>query len=340
MAYESYSCRYCTTQIPSASYICKSCGKVCRDKVASSAGKKDASAPAKAPEVNSFSGMLENSAPPAPEMDGGRQFDNIGKFDISLGKSLFSDNISGLNDSFKGFDPLELSKPDAGTVNQSKPESAPQSSSITANTAAPVDKNTAGDPPPLKASGVLLDELLSNNRNFLGGSGIDAYRANKEPRLKLAIVTCSSPRLVELCERALGIGYGDAFIIRVMGASISPGPNSEVMRSLAVAVHKYGVEEIMIINHDDCGLRGLTATDFINNMKNNGVQRSSFEGVDIKSFIGSFSNFKENIRSSVAAVQNSGFIPASIAVHGMILSMKTGKLEVIVNGYSERKTSV
>ncbi len=340
MGYESYSCRYCSTQIPSASYICKSCGKVCRDKVAASAGKKDNAAPIKAPEINSFSGMLENSAPPSPEMDGGRQFENIGKFDISLGKSLFSDNISGLNDSFKGFDPLDLSKPDAGPVNPSKAETGTQPSARIPDNVTPADKNITGELPPLKASGALLDELLSNNRNFLGGSGIDAYKANKEPRLKLAIVTCSSPRLVELCERALGIGYGDAFIIRVMGASISPGLNSEVMRSLAVAVHKYGVEEIMIINHDDCGLKGLTASDFTNNMKNNGVPRSIFEGADIKSFIGSFSNFKENIRGSVAAVQNSGIIPATIAVHGMLLSMKTGKLEVIVNGYSERKSAV
>jgi len=333
-------------QIPSASYICKSCGKVCRDKVAASAGGKKAAVPenvpvpVNTPEINTFSGMLDNSAAPSPEMGGGKQFENIGKFDISLGKSLFSDSISGLNDSFKGFEPLDFSKSGSETANPAKIEMGPGPSVSGRDLMAPNDRKTPGELRPLKASGALLDELLSNNRKFMGGSGMDSYKTNKEPRLKLAIVTCASPRLVELCERALGIGYGDAFIIRVMGASISPGANSEVMRSLAIAVHKYSVEEIIILNHDDCGLKGITASDFINNMKKNDVPRSVFESVDMKTFIGGFSNFKENIRSSVAAVQASGIIPETIAVHGMLLSMKTGKLEVIVNGYNERKPAV
>ena len=337
---ELYSCHYCGTQIPSASYICKNCSKVCREKVASSAGKRDKAVPVKEPEANAFSGMLDNSAAPTPEMGGGRQFENIGKFDISLGKSLFSDNISGLNDSFKGFEPLDLSKSDSPSGEPTNKETAPQPPARKREAMPSNDKKAAGESKPLKASGALLEELLSNNRNFYGGSGIDAYKAGKEPRLKLAIVTCASPRLVELCERALGINYGDAFIIRVMGASISAGPDSEVMRSLAVAVHKYAVEEIIILNHDDCGLKGLMANDFITCMKKNDVPRSAFESVDIKSFIGGFSNFKENIRGSVAAVRNSAFIPETIAVHGMLLSMKTGKLEVIVNGYTERNLTV
>jgi len=192
---------------------------------------------------------------------------------------------------------------------------------------------------PLKSRMELLDDLARSNENFVNQGKANNYASIPATgaKKKLALVACMNPRMSKFQEEALGLECGDAFVIRVEGASFIEKATSEVLRSLAIAVHKYGVEEILVLQHDDCGMHETKMGDFIERMRKNGIFRTNLDIFDLKTFYGGFVNIKESVRRSVSFILNSGIIPETVAVHGAIIYTKTGKMEVIVNGYKERR---
>mgnify|MGYP002657392336 FL=1 len=73
------------------------------------------------------------------------------------------------------------------------------------------------------------------------------------PDKKIAILTCMDTRLVELLPAALGIRNGDVKLIKNAGGMIT-GPFDSAVRSLLVGIIELGVEEVMVIGHNDCGV--------------------------------------------------------------------------------------
>jgi|GEM_PF-6717957 len=189
---------------------------------------------------------------------------------------------------------------------------------------------------PLRSDCTLLEKIEVNNKKFVSYNSKQPDVKNPAPRLKLAVLTCSCPSMSSVSESALGLNQGDACMIRVAGASTCESINSEVLRSLALGVHLHSVEEIIVLSHEDCILKQLSVGSFIDAMKKNGVKRTDIETGDMKTFMGGFSNCREGLRKTISFIQKSKTIPEDIAIHGMMLSPASGKLEVIVNGYSER----
>ena len=52
----------------------------------------------------------------------------------------------------------------------------------------------------------------------------------------------------------LGLHVGEAIVVRNAGARIT----EDVLRSLALAVHALGVDEVVVMQHTKCGLTGVT----------------------------------------------------------------------------------
>lgn len=189
---------------------------------------------------------------------------------------------------------------------------------------------------PLAADGVLLNKILAANNSFAATSSMAHFDNTKAPNMKLAVLTCSCPSMTGAVEPALGLSPGDAYMVRVLGSSTVESQSSEVMRSLVVGVHLYGVEEIIVISHEDCSLRQLSTASLVDAMRKNHVKRTDIEIADMKAFCGGFSSCKQNIRKTISFIQNSRLIPETVAVHGLMLAPKSLRLEVVVNGYSER----
>jgi len=189
---------------------------------------------------------------------------------------------------------------------------------------------------PLAADGVLVNKILAANSAFVSSSSMAQFDNLKTPNHKLAVLTCSCPSMTAAAENAMGLNPGDAYVIKVLGSSTIENLTSEVMRSLAVGVHLYGVEEIIVLSHDDCVLKQLSTAKLIDAMRKNEIRRTDMDINDIKAFCGGFSNCKQNIRKTISFIQNSKLIPETVAIHGMMLAPKSYKLEVVVNGYSER----
>ena len=113
----------------------------------------------------------------------------------------------------------------------------------------------------------MIEEMLAYNREFVRSKGYEKFQTSKFPDKKIAILTCMDTRLVELLPAALGIRNGDVKLIKNAGGMIT-GPFDSAVRSLLVGIVELGVEEVMVIGHNDmmryCGvdfeawLRGLT----------------------------------------------------------------------------------
>jgi carbonic anhydrase len=84
-------------------------------------------------------------------------------------------------------------------------------------------------------------------------SGLEANSRTHElrkltprPERNLAVLTCMDTKL---SIRTLGLSTGDAHIIRNAGGIVT----EDTLRSLVVSHYLLGTEEIMVINHTDCG---------------------------------------------------------------------------------------
>ena len=99
----------------------------------------------------------------------------------------------------------------------------------------------------------MIEEMLAYNREFVRSKGYEKFQTSKYPDKKIAILTCMDTRLVELLPAALGIRNGDVKRIKNAGGMIT-GPFDSAVRSLLVGIVELGVEEVMVIGHNDCGV--------------------------------------------------------------------------------------
>ena len=99
----------------------------------------------------------------------------------------------------------------------------------------------------------MIEEMLAYNRELVRSKGYEKFLTSKYPDKKIASLTCMDTRLVELLPAALGIRNGDVKRIKNAGGMITE-PFDSAVRSLLVGIVELGVEEVMVIGHNDCGV--------------------------------------------------------------------------------------
>ena len=177
----------------------------------------------------------------------------------------------------------------------------------------------------------MIDELLEYNRAFVAKKGYDAYRTDKYPDKKIAIVTCMDTRLVELIPAALGIRNGDVKMIKNAGGTITH-PFGSAMRSLLVGIYELGVEEIMIIGHTDCGAQHMDSKIMLQHIRAHGVTDEQLEmmeycNIDLNAWLSGFDDVEKSVRGSVHLVRHHPLVPMDATVRGFIIDSVTGRLE-------------
>src|SRR6185312_12107516 len=108
---------------------------------------------------------------------------------------------------------------------------------------------TVRSPTPKGRAMSVTDELLQNNESY--ASGFSKGDLAMPPAKHTTVITCMDARLVP--SRQLGLAEGDAHVIRNAG-----GRAQDALRSLVVSQRLLGTNEVMVIHHSDCGMRGLT----------------------------------------------------------------------------------
>ena len=160
----------------------------------------------------------------------------------------------------------------------------------------------------------VTDELLRNNAAY--AEAFDKGDLPMPPAKHIAIVTCMDARLSPYV--MLGLREGDAHVIRNAGGVIT----DDEIRSLAISQRLLGTREIMLIHHTDCGM--LTFSD-------DELKQQIQEDVGVKPHFSmeSFTDVEEDVRQSIARVQNSPFIPNKDSVRGFVYEVETGRLREV-----------
>ena len=179
----------------------------------------------------------------------------------------------------------------------------------------------------------LLEEILEFNKRFVADREYEKYDTSRLPDKKIAILTCMDTRLTELLPAALNIRNGDVKMIKNAGALISH-PFGSVMRSLLLAVYDLGVEEVMVVGHHDCSMKGLEPEGILDRMRARGVEPERLEmlrycGIDIRSWFRGFEDSYDSVRETVNSVRNHPLMPGDVRVRGFLMDPFTGLLESV-----------
>ena len=118
------------------------------------------------------------------------------------------------------------------------------------------------------------------------------------PRRKVAVLACMDTRIDVF--PMLGLERGDAHIIRNAGGLVT----DDALRSLSASQRLLGTEEVVVVMHDGCGLRGASEDDF--------AQALAADGVLPTWRLGAFEDVEEALRHSLARLRTSPSCPPAI----------------------------
>ena len=184
----------------------------------------------------------------------------------------------------------------------------------------------------------VLEQMLAVNRDFTQNVSetfkLTTETLSKVPRKKLAILTCMDTRLVDFLEPALGIRREDAVVIKNAGNSVT-GSFESTIRSLLIAIFELGIQEIMVIGHEDCGVAHSTAQDIIEKMRRRGISYDAIRMIkdNLETWLDNFHHPHENVCQVVEKIKNNPLIPVDVPIHGLIFEPHTGEILTLVNGY-------
>ena len=136
-----------------------------------------------------------------------------------------------------------------------------------------------------------VDEVLARAREHVRGTGLAA-----PPALPLCVVTCMDARIEP--EARLGLGHGDAHVVRTAGGLPTPA----VLEAIAISQSKAGTREVMVVHHTDC------------------AAIAALEGGR---------DPRETVAEAVARIRAEPSIPHRDAVRGFVLDLATGALEEV-----------
>jgi carbonic anhydrase len=163
----------------------------------------------------------------------------------------------------------------------------------------------------------VIDEVLAANEIYARTH--ELRKLTPRPERKLAVLTCMDTRLSIL---TLGLKTGDAHIIRNAGGIVT----EDTLRSLVISHHLLGTEEIMVINHTDCGLMQASEHDLRTTIQN----RTGTAAI-APAFFYAFQNIDENVRHQMQKLRTHPWIADKVVVRGFVYDVDSGLLREIKN---------
>ncbi|MBP6345993.1 beta-class carbonic anhydrase [Neisseriaceae bacterium CLB008] len=184
----------------------------------------------------------------------------------------------------------------------------------------------------------VLKEIMDFNKDFVDSGEYVQFFTDKYPNKQIAVLSCMDARIVELLPKAMGLKNGDAKLIKNAGALVTH-PWGSVMRSLLVAVLELGANEIFVVSHMDCGMRGFDPEHLLERAKAAGITEKSIEtlrnaGIDLDTWLKGFENVDDSVRHTVDIIKKHPLMPKSIPIHGLVIHPTTGQLHKVVDGYA------
>src|SRR6202161_4574830 len=163
----------------------------------------------------------------------------------------------------------------------------------------------------------VIDEVLEANEIY--SRTHELRRLTPRPARQLAILTCMDTRL---SIRTLGLTTGDAHIIRNAGGIVT----DDSLRSLLISHYLLDTQEIMVINHTDCGLTHTTEQELRTR-----IQKRAGTAATAPAFFHAFQNIEENVRHQLQKLRTHPWIPKSVVTRGFVYDVTTGRLREVID---------
>jgi carbonic anhydrase len=158
------------------------------------------------------------------------------------------------------------------------------------------------------------DSLLQNNAAY--ASDFDKGDLTKLPGRKLAVLACMDARLDPA--KILGLNEGDAHVIRNAGGVVS----DDALRSLAISQNLLGTEEVLVMQHTDCGMLTFTDDEFAQKLEDETGERPEWP-------VHTFRDLDGNVKESIERIRSSPFVPRTDNVRGFVYEVETGRLREV-----------
>jgi len=162
----------------------------------------------------------------------------------------------------------------------------------------------------------VTDEVLKANEEYARNFALGHLPL--PPARKLAVVACMDARLI--VSQILGLKAGDAHIIWNAGGIVT----EDALRSLIISHHLLGTQEVIIINHTDCGMLTFKDEDLRARLQ----QQTGTAAVSPASFQ-AFTNLERNVQEQIQKLKSHPWVPKQISVRGFVYDVKTGKLKEV-----------
>lgn len=160
-------------------------------------------------------------------------------------------------------------------------------------------------------------DLLQGNQRYAAAFSPGAEELSGVARAAVAIVTCMDSRIEPL--QMLGLGLGDAKILRTPGARLS----HDALIGCVLAVNLLGVTRILIVQHTKCAMSaGEEAVQ---------AKIAAQTGTDTTGLrIGAFTDQRAVIERDVARLRSEPLVSPAAAIGGFLYDVDTGELSQLV----------
>ncbi|MHB1176484.1 MAG: beta-class carbonic anhydrase [Sulfuriferula sp.] len=154
---------------------------------------------------------------------------------------------------------------------------------------------------------------------------------------KLWVLACMDERLP--VDEALGIhvdtpaGHGDAHCFRNAGGIVT----DDAIRSAMLTCNFFGTEEIVIVQHTQCGMLSANATDLEKMLRDKGIDTDNIamdptlpelklEKGGFAKWIGMMDDVDETCMKTIETFKNHPLIPKDVVISGWIWEVETRRL--------------
>ncbi|HLH07262.1 MAG TPA: carbonic anhydrase [Terriglobales bacterium] len=160
-----------------------------------------------------------------------------------------------------------------------------------------------------------IDKAIAANQDFI--VNYDPNRVSPRPRLKLIILTCMDTRI---SYKALGLEPGDVHMIRNAGGIVT----DDALRSILVSHYLLGTEELMIINHTDCGLMKASEEELHATIES---KAGVWSNTPIR--FHAFKDVEKNVREQITKIKSHNWVKSDLTIRGFVYDVATGKLREV-----------
>jgi carbonic anhydrase len=180
----------------------------------------------------------------------------------------------------------------------------------------------------------ILDEVLAANKSYAAQFG-DKGKLAMPPARHFAVLTCMDARLDPA--KFAGLAEGDAHVIRNAGGRAS----DDAIRSLVISYKLLGTNEWFVIHHTNCGMEFFT-NEVMRNLLASSLETAALENGAFKdvgkgpgSRAGEFIEWltikdqAQSVLDDVQRIKSHPLVPKSIAVHGYVYDVATGRLNEV-----------